>query len=461
MPAIARATPTSPPQSNGSFAHPKLPQEYSEQQDPKHNGNGNSHPPMLRRDSTARERREKQYEQARVTFDKTVSGHYRHGKTGYTRVGVLFLTWAEDDMQCKETEVDRLRDIFAADFKFETDYYEIPSERWRTGLLKKVAAFMWDYDSPDCLAIIYYGGHGYEGKETREFKLAAKVLPTADGDPTVFFSDIRNAARAPACDQLMIIDCCFASKAFTREHIGKRKFELLTSAAHDAESDAPNKPGSFTRILNTVLPQLLEENPTGFSTAHLFRELYHDAPKTKPQLFDQSRHSYGKIWLRPQMEPTIPNTEEESTYLTLTLRLNEQPEGAVMNQLASHLQFLPYVDHVRFKELYAPSNQLADFMRFVLLSQKLRPLIRKLHARRQIHKALDKLKTAHNKDGWAPSSSLVGLHLAQKNQNQSVYDWSSARQHPKRRRGSESPEPFLPKRAKSSTWPPPRLDEPS
>ena len=45
------------------------------------------------------------YEEARVTFDKTIAGHYRHNATGYKRVGALFLTWKNDDLQCKQTEV--------------------------------------------------------------------------------------------------------------------------------------------------------------------------------------------------------------------------------------------------------------------------------------------------------------------------------------------------------------------
>ena len=48
---------------------------------------------------------EEQSKKARITFDKTIDGHYRHGKTGYKRVGALFLTWEKDDLQCKETEV--------------------------------------------------------------------------------------------------------------------------------------------------------------------------------------------------------------------------------------------------------------------------------------------------------------------------------------------------------------------
>lgn len=48
---------------------------------------------------------ETQCEEARVIFDKTLAGHYRHGTTGYRNVGALFLTWKDDDMQCKNTEV--------------------------------------------------------------------------------------------------------------------------------------------------------------------------------------------------------------------------------------------------------------------------------------------------------------------------------------------------------------------
>ena len=48
---------------------------------------------------------ETQCEEARVVFDKTIAGHYRHGGKGYRNVGALFLTWEEDDMQCKDMEV--------------------------------------------------------------------------------------------------------------------------------------------------------------------------------------------------------------------------------------------------------------------------------------------------------------------------------------------------------------------
>ncbi len=118
---------------------------------------------------------EEPYEELEITFNKTLEGHYRHGKTGYKRVGVLFLSWEEDDMQCKATEVDELRNLFDKEFNYETDYFLIPKDRWQTALQKRIADMFYEYDSPDCLTIIYYGGHGYEGKETKSLKLAAYI----------------------------------------------------------------------------------------------------------------------------------------------------------------------------------------------------------------------------------------------------------------------------------------------
>lgn len=276
------------------------------------------------------------------------------------------------------------------------------------------------------------------------------------GDPTAFFSDIRACLRLPRCDQLMILDCCYAAKAFTREHIGKRKFELITSAAHDLVSPAPHLPHSFTTTLYQCLQRLIEENPEGFYTSHLYRELYHTMPITeppqrsnpKPLLFDQAKVSYGKIWLRPQMVTDRPTkTEGEGRYLKLTFRLNAKPDLAVMNELATHLQYLPHVDQIRFEDLYAPKEQITNFMKLIVQAGKLRPLIRKIHAKRQMRRIAE-MRSGENGD-QAPSS-LLKLTLDQN--HHPAYDWSSASEvsdhqskHAKRAQDQ---------RKKSGTWPP-------
>lgn len=257
-----------------------------------------------------------------------------------------------------------------------------------------------------------------------------KWAADGDGDPTVFFKDVLTCLRLPACDQLLIVDCCFAAKAFVRQHIGKRKFELLTSAGPREKVPSPKMPGSFTKCLNEVLKKLLSSHPRGFSTSHLYRELYHAIPfqpetLPRPLLFDQARHSYGKIWLRPQQVAYAPqkaNEEDPSTHLKLTLRLNSEPDNVLMNELAMALQYLPHVDQVRFDSLYAPKRQIESFMKLIMQTQKLRPLIRKLHAKRRLKKVM-----AINQDEPVKSPpSMVKMLLEQEQKNQSLCDWSSA-----------------------------------
>lgn len=147
------------------------------------------------------------------------------------------------------------------------------------------------------------------------------------------------------------------------------------------------------------------------------------APRPKPLLFDQARHSYGRIWLRPQeLTDRRPKPQEEGRYLKLTFRLNQNPDLAVMNELALQLQFLPHVDQIRFEDLYAPAEQITDFMRLVMLASKLRPLIRKLQARRQGRE----IRALAGQNQKETPLSLIELHL--KNSNRPACDWSSASQ---------------------------------
>lgn len=243
----------------------------------------------------------------------------------------------------------------------------------------------------------------------------------------------------------MIVDCCYAAKAFAREHIGKRKFELLASVGADAKAPTPSTLSSFTRSLIVVMRKLLISNPQGFRTSDLYRELYHTTDyNTKPMLFDQSRQDYGKIWLRPQViPPNTPTVGKGDTFLNLTLRLNKEPGNVMMNELALALQYLPHVDQVRFETLYAPRSQIENFMSLVVQTQKLRPLVRKLHAKMK----LKKLKAMiQSKDVVEHCSSYLQLFLEQK--NHPTYDWSSATT-------DDQSEMALPSRMrrKSSTWP--------
>lgn len=206
--------------------------------------------------------------------------------------------------------------------------------------------------------------------------------------------------------------------------------------------------GSFTKCLNDVLKTLLLSDPEGFSTSRLYRELFHsfqpeEESPPRPHLFDQARHDLGRIWLRPQKEtyaPTNPSREEKSVHLKLSLQLNEQPGNVLMNELAIALQYLPHVDKVEFKDLYAPRRQLENFTQSIMQAQKLRPLIRKIVARKRLKELMDKI-------GRPPS---INRMLLEQN-HQSLYDWSDYSNAVKE--GGLGSRPNGAPRNKSFTWP--------
>lgn len=248
------------------------------------------------------------------------------------------------------------------------------------------------------------------------------------------------------------MDCCFAAKAFSPQEIGKRKFELLTSTGVQDKVPGPHMQGSFTQGLNEVLKKLILREPRGFSTSLLYRELFHAFPSPsddrwlpRPHLFDQARHDLGKIWLRPQKKldaPINPSQKVNSVHLKLSLQLNAEPDNALMNELARTLQYLPHVDKIDIKDLYAPKRQIENFFRSIVQAQKLRPLIRRLVARRR----LKRLTEMNDAPMVKKPQSIQRMLLEQK--HHSLYDWSNAEKHdgPVSRANGHH-------RHKSSTWP--------
>lgn len=72
--------------------------------------------------------------------------------------------------------MEDLRDLFKSAFRFKTQFFEIPSDRWETVLHQRLLDLCYEYDNTEDLAIIYYyggGGHAYQGEETKEFRFAA------------------------------------------------------------------------------------------------------------------------------------------------------------------------------------------------------------------------------------------------------------------------------------------------
>lgn len=239
--------------------------------------------------------------------------------------------------------------------------------------------FVHKHDDKNALLVLYYAGHGFPGVEDKESGLTIAAIEEGNGkygDPQAFFPDVMRLLHVAHGDVLLIVDCCFAARAFSRQRHGKRKFELLASSLEMAP--APGQPGSFTAALIKVLKRLLSESEykTGISTSILYRELYHspELSKYKPLLFDQSQFDYGKIWLRSRVpasalvDPALPRPD---TTLDLRLHLslnkaeltNENRVGLAMNRLARQLQYLPEVQLIDFLELHAGDAEVLMFLK--------------------------------------------------------------------------------------------------
>lgn len=225
--------------------------------------------------------------------------------------------------------------------------------------------------------MLYYAGHGFVSEDEESgLKIAAIEEGNGTyGDPQAFFPDVMRLLHVAHGDVLLIIDCCYAARAFSRQRHGKRKFELLASSLSLAP--APGQPQSFTAALIKVLRRLLKEPEykNGVSTSILYRELYHseELTKFKPLLFDQSQFDYGKIWLRPRIKSsTAVNTPMPGSDTTLDLRLHlsltkkelmdEKRVGLTMNRLARALQYLPDVQLIDFLELNAGDAEVRMFL---------------------------------------------------------------------------------------------------
>lgn len=246
------------------------------------------------------------------------------------------------------------------------------------------------------------------------------------------------------CDQLLILDCCYAEKAFTKDHEGKAKFELFTSVGPEDEGAAPGRAGSFTTALNGALEKLLKQHRKGFSTSQLYRELYHTLPATpteRPHLFDLAKNTQERIWLRPLK--TLPSTETRGDiFLNVTIRLKldedtaEQPENllVMMNRLASKLQYLPNVDQISFKYLSAPKARLQEFGRRVLWSQKFTHVLERIRVRNAKKNVEDICKERAEKGLDIPPPSAMKLLLEkspEQKRKDETNDWSASELRPK------------------------------
>ncbi|CAK4034149.1 Hypothetical predicted protein [Lecanosticta acicola] len=358
--------------------------------------NGHKRPHSAGHGKTYKKRRH-EYQQMRVNLEKTVDGRYRNDRSDYDRVGALLLCWQDDDLEAWTREVVRLGSIFKEQYSYDVHQFRIPSDRAVTATHKRVADFAHQYDGPNNLMILYYGGHGF--KEDNRLKLYAKMEGNGDGDPSTFFDGVVWSLQHCNTDVLVVTDCCHAALAFSRVEVGKRKFELLTATGPTQFAYTPTSPMSFSAKLCDTLEDLAAKR-TSFTTSKLYRELYFKTnEEVKPFLFDQSQNDWGRVSLRPTKfqgepiepdDPSVSGPENAELCLHMELRLSSQPKlnmnMLMMNDLARAMQYLPHVNEIKFKHMHAPAEDLKQFMRGVNQAMRIRPLLRRLRKRIEARK---------------------------------------------------------------------------
>lgn len=282
----------------------------------------------------------------------------------------------------------------------------------------KVADFVHKYNSDENLQIIYYAGHGSQDDESSDEGDDEQLglAPRSNDGPKALFSDLIHLFRSAQADVFLIVDCCFASKTFSKQYLGRGKFELLASTM--TLSPAPGRPGSFTTALIKVMKELLrhKNHCNGFSTSILYNRLFHDPvlKEFKPLLFDQSQFDYGRVWLRPhkpsslesvsredalsarptqiQRSPSTGSDRSNGPGVALDLRLHlsltrKEEIGSAMNKLARGLQYLPHVNRIDFEELHAGDADVELFVqvlrRVSVIKKVIRLLRKKVMQRKQ------------------------------------------------------------------------------
>ena len=248
-----------------------------------------------------------------------------------------------------------------------------------------------------------------------------------NNDPSAFFNECIHSLNIPDADIFLIIDCCYAAQAFTRQEVGKRKFELLSSTPPDKRARGPSQ-GSFTKAFTDLLEHLLKDFPQGFSTSKLYREIYfRQHPTLKPFLFDQSPFGFGKIWLRPMNPDAKPPLKDDSgseprATIDLRLHMTKMPDQLMVSELAKALQYLPYVEELQFKDLRAPDAQLTEFIVGLNKARVLKPLVAELRRRLAVRRM--KQQGIDVSPGSAPAPHNSPLNACPR--NSPLYDWSAS-----------------------------------
>lgn len=134
--------------------------------------------PRLSKDSCYDSAQEKKATDRQVLWTNIMNEGRYQNPSRYDKVEVLLLCWKVSDLDTTY-EVEDLRKVFEEDFGYHTTtmYLNANSKKkLQTHLNRHVAKFVDDYNDPNTLIIVYYGGHGGPGDFLGELELIGYIF---------------------------------------------------------------------------------------------------------------------------------------------------------------------------------------------------------------------------------------------------------------------------------------------
>ncbi|KAI4194485.1 MAG: hypothetical protein LQ350_007736 [Teloschistes chrysophthalmus] len=285
----------------------------------------------------------------------------------YKSISVLVIYWKDADMPGFKEEAYSVGALFAGTFRYDVNYYEIPSDDSHMELDRRINTFISEHRDPDDLLIIHYGGHGDPDNETAHEKLAVWAA-LSQGGSTVDWSIIQPKLGHAKAEVLLLLDCCFAAQAArnSQNRAIPPNLELLAACAMGRKSPPPG-PDSFTSHVIRQLRASLAANGSA-KISDLALSLAHRSNKYRetPIHFSGLGRGRSTVSLEP-LRGSPPNLEQfkrETAWLTLKVSLRDVLSDGLVLDIIQWLKARPSrkVAKLTVEDVVQSTNDMSQFI---------------------------------------------------------------------------------------------------
>jgi choline dehydrogenase-like flavoprotein len=255
------------------------------------------------------------------------------GRSRYSKVYVLLLSWGEGDANSPAPEISRLSDVFKDIYHFDVEAWTIPSANSKAETSQKITDFInIGGDNDEDLKILYYAGQTrlIKNKElawTRFvdhlppsptfFGNAGLIYPSGHKNrnskyPIIQWSGIQKSLEHAQSDVLILLDCNYVGTASSNQ--GSGVTELIAASGYGSLAQSV-EPFFFTRELETELREL--SKLPSFSIGNLYHNIFCRV------------HSRTADDAQEQATPVYLSLTQEDSKFPRSIRLPTQQKGVL------------------------------------------------------------------------------------------------------------------------------------